>query len=71
MITDVTDSNEVKEEIQKARRRSPIIDSAFQKVRGANEIRGYLMGSDYVRALEVALVNLEEELADLKKDETR
>jgi len=65
-MIDPRDSNEIREEIRKARHRNPVIDSAFQRVREIKD-QNMLRGSDYVRALELALVELEEEYKDMKQ----
>jgi len=58
--------NNIQNRINEARQRNPTVDSCFRKVRERRDST-MLRGSDYVRALELAVVELEEQYADLKK----
>lgn len=53
------DNAEIRRRVREARRRSPIIDQSFRIIREREDL-DLLRGSDYVRALELAVVKLEE-----------
>lgn len=53
--------------VQEARQRSPVVDEAFRLVREQEGVK-IIRGSDYVRALEIAIVKLEKEYEDLKQN---
>lgn len=66
-VDETEESTEVRRKVQEARQRSPVVDEAFRLVREQEGVK-ILRGSDYVRALEIAIVKLEKEYEDLKQN---